>query len=397
MAEQDSLNSELEQKGWRKAFSSHSGTIVFAGLIALGFLIAWVHGGFPSILLPSFIILAIGLLSDLFTAIARSTPKKRAERVEPLKAVFFLIVFFLIFAWMGGALLALLGGPTLNTIFYKVEFPFSEATHVVADSEGSVYVYSTFSKRIQKYNKDGRFEFGWFATNAKFPSVAIDVNDSIYIQAASSLRQYDNSGSLIGDISIEPEGSGWWRFRRNSFIWDLNAKEPERYDEYQQVVKDGDLLPSTELRKTGFKTADGKYYKLTRLWYLFPVVSVERYLSEFEGYILPNPLSLTFTFVFPGFLFYILALIMVWIFEKQARRLARLKRVLVTVAIFIIAGAAIVIGGSVVMFIANALPKSSSMHFWLVPLVVIPYWIAVVITALWAWRSLLERLNRSGL
>jgi hypothetical protein len=64
--------------------------------------------------------------------------------------------------------------------------------------------------------------------------------------------------------------------------------------------------------------------------------------------------------------------------------------------IFIIAAAAIVMGGSVVMIIANSLPKSNPMHFWLVPLVVIPYWITVVIIALWAWRSLLRRLNTSG-
>jgi hypothetical protein len=69
MAKYNSLNSETNRKGWRKHFSSHSGTILFAGLIVLGFLIAWWHGGFPSILLPSFIMLAIGIPVDLISMI----------------------------------------------------------------------------------------------------------------------------------------------------------------------------------------------------------------------------------------------------------------------------------------------------------------------------------------
>jgi hypothetical protein len=67
-----------------------------------------------------------------------------------------------------------------------------------------------------------------------------------------------------------------------------------------------------------------------------------------------------------------------------------------TAVIFVSAAAAIVVGGSVVMFMANALPKSNPMHFWLVPLVAIPYWITVVVAALWAWGTWSERLNNTG-
>ena len=279
-----------------------------------------------------------------------------------------------------------------------MEYPFSEASHVIADSKGSIYVFSRFNKRIQKYNKDRRFQFGWFSGGWKAVEMAIDENDFIYTYAYGLIvRKYDRNGNMIQKVRRSERDEGWWRLKDDFVVWDPNAKKPEQYDEYNKVVKDGDLLPSTELRKTGFKTADTRYYKLTRLWHVFPVVSVKRYLSEFEGYIMPNPLSLPFTFVFPGVLFYAFALFLAWALEKPTERLTKrfLARAAVTAVVFIIAAAAIVMGGSVVMVIANALPKSNPMHFWLVPIVVIPYWIIVVIAALWTWRSLLRRLDKT--
>jgi hypothetical protein len=59
--EEKYFNSGIGKKKWSSRFSSHSGTLVFAGLILVGFIIGWLFGGFPSILLPSFIILAIGI------------------------------------------------------------------------------------------------------------------------------------------------------------------------------------------------------------------------------------------------------------------------------------------------------------------------------------------------
>ena len=394
MEKQNPLNSDIGKKGLGNYLSSHSGTLVFSGLILIGFIIALLFGGFPSILLPSFIILAIGLSVDLLGMIFKSKPKKKSEPMKPLGAVFFLIVFFLIVAWIGGALLALLGGPTLNKIFYKVEFPFSEATHVVADSEGSVYVFSQFNCRIQKYSRDGRFQFGWFATNTKFPSVAIDENDFIYVQAALSLRQYDNNGNLTDDIGIKPEASGWWRFRGNLFIWDPDAKKPEQYDEYNRAVKDGDLLPSTELKKVGYETQNAIYYKLTRLWGVFPVVSVERPMSEFKGWIMPNPLSLTITFVFPGFLFYILALIMAWVFEKHAERFARLKCAILAVVILIISVLVFFAGANLISGIANTLPKGSKLGLFLV-LLLIPYLFIVAWFGMNSWQVVRQRLLKT--
>jgi len=392
--EERSLNCGTSMKGWGDRLSSHSSTLVLSGLILIGLIIAWLFGGFPSILLPSFIILAIGIPVELLSKIFKPTPKKKPEPVKPLKATFIIVVFYLFFAWMTEALLPLLEGPNLNKILYKVEFPFSEATHVVADSEDYVYIFSNFNKRIQKYSKEGRFICGWFPTNCKFPHVAIDENDFIHIHAALSLRKYDDSGKFIDEVGMKPEASGWWRFRENSFIWDPNAKQPEQYDEHNRVVKDGDLLPSTELRKVGFETPDARYYKLTRLWGVFPVVSVKSYPLESEGYIMPNPLSLTFTFVFPGFLFYILALISTWIFEKQAEKLNRLKCALLTVAILIIAVLVIFIGTSLILGIANAQPKGSPLGFWL-GLLVIPYLLIVVCGAAYSWQAVQRRLVKT--
>lgn len=392
MTKQKSLNSDIAKKGLLLRVSSYSGTLVFSGLILIGFIIAWLFGGFPSILLPSFIILAIGLPVDLLGMIFKSKSKKKPEPMSPLRAVFFIIVFFLIVGWFG-AMWSITENPSItDKILKKVEFPFSEASHVVADSEGSVYVFSQFNKRIQKYNKDGKFQFGWFSGGWKGIEMVIDENDFICTYAHSSIiRQYDQNGTMIQKISRSERNGGWWRLKDNFVVWDPDAKEPEQYDEYNKVVKDGDLFPSTESRKIGFKTADARYFKLTRLWHVFPVVSVKRSLSELEGYIMPNPLSLTFTFVFPGYLFYALALIMTWVFEKQTEKYIRLKCALIAIAILMIAIQVFFIGTNLILGIANAQPKGSTLGL-LLGLLVIPYLFIVGFIGMYSWQAVQQRL-----
>jgi hypothetical protein len=222
--------------------------------------------------------------------------------------------------------------------------------------------------------------------------MAIDENDFIYTYAYGYIvRQYDQNGNMIQKVSRSERDGGWWRLKSDFVVWDANAKQPEQHDEYNKVVKDGDLLPWPELRKAGFETPDARYYKLTRLWGVFPVVSVKRYPSESEGYIMPNPLSLAFTFVFPGFLFYILAGIMAWVFEKQAERFTRLKCAVITAAIVIIAILVFFIGTSLILGIANAQPKGSPLGF-LLGLLVIPYLVIVVWGAAYFWRAVQGRL-----
>ena len=317
------LNPESSKKAWRSLFSSLSNTLLFSGSIILGFIIAWRHGGFPSILLLSFIGLALDLPEDIYYIIRKSSPKYNIEALKGLRGFVFVITAYLIVAWLSGALLPLLESPRLNNVLRKVEFPFSEARHVVVDSRDSVYVYSQFNHRIQKYSKEGRFQFGWFASNCN--EMAIDENDFIYTYRDSIIRKYDNNGNLIDEMSRERTGSGWWRFMEDSVIWDPDAEAPRRYDPYDTAVKESDvyntavkepeLMPAYESRKSGFKTKAATYYKLTKLWSLFPVVSVEGQLSKVETHIMPNPLSSAFTFVFPGFLFYILALFVDYVID----------------------------------------------------------------------------------
>jgi hypothetical protein len=396
MSEGKSSGSQTNKRVWRSRLSSHSGTLLVVGIILIGLLIAFSYGGFPSILLPTFLLLVVCIPVDLISVILKLTPNKEPEPVKPLKAVFFLGVFYLIVAWCWNAGLSIIEDPGVaDKLLRKVEFPFSEASHVIVDSEGSIYVFSQFNCRVQKYSTDGRFQFGWFSGGGwKNIEMAIDESDFIYTYASdpytSIVRQYDLNGDMTKKVSRSGRYGGWWRLKSGSVVWDPNTEKPEHYDQYNDVFKDGDLFPSTGTRKTGFRSADGTYYTLRRLWFLFPVVSVEGGLGKVEDYIMPNPLSLTFTFVFPGFLFYILALIMTWVFQKQSERLTKrcLVCILAAAAIFIVGAAAVVIGGSIVMAMANSLPESNPLHFWLVPLVVLPYWIVVGWTAFLVWGRL---------
>ncbi len=401
MSKQNHSSYRTDRRRLINRFSSHSGTIIFLGLVLIGFLISWLFGGFPSVLLPSFLFLAIGITIDLFSTICKSGPKEEpSEHISTFRGILIIVSFYLIFAWCFGMLMPCFQGPNINKILRRVEYPFSEVSHVVADSKGAIYTYSQFNKRVQKYSKYGRFQFGWFGAHPtqKNAAMAIDENDHIYIYWDWIVRKYDSNGNMISEICKSRDDRGWWRLIKGSVVWEPNGREPEQYDEYNKVVKNGDSLPGTELRKSGFKTTDAKYYRFTRLWFLFPVVSVDRYLSRFEHYVMPNPISLIFTFVFPGFLFYAFALFLAWVMEKPAERLKKpfLLKAAITAFILAIAVAAIVIGSKIVISIANVLPASNSLHFWLVPVLVIPYWIIVVVATLWVLRSLLRRLKKSA-
>lgn len=385
MSKQISLNPEAGKKETSKHSFFVLDLILYIGPIALGFLVTWRYGGFPSILLPSFIILAFGLLSLLFATLCNCSFTNKTEPMRPLRAIFYVIAFYLLLTWMLSAGLPLLSSPKLNRLLRKVEFPFSEASHVVADSDGSIYVYSQFNLRIQKYNKYGSFLFGWYASNWKNAEVAIDEKNFIYVYSDYIVRKFDNNGKLVDDILNKSREKGWWRFTTKSIIWDQNVQEPKQYDPYGKetyntAIKINDLLPTRKSSKSGFKNAEGYSYRITKLWHLFPIVSVTSYHSKTVVNIMPNPLSLTFTFVFPGFLFYAIALFFFWALEKSTARLPRqfLYNAVIIVIILIFAFIMLSTGAMIVTTIANSLPKNNPMHFWLIPLTIIPYWIIVI-------------------
>jgi len=313
-------NKSLDVRTKEGKRDSYIGSLVLFGPPVLGFLIAWWHGGFPSILLASFVVILLCIPGEIAKWIYRSAPKKRPERVSPLKAVALIVAFYIIVAWCSSAALGFFQSETVvHKMLRKVEYPFSEATHVIADSKGSVYVYSAFNKRIQKYSKDGRFQFGWLSGGWKHSGMAVDEDDFIYT-CTGNVRKYDCNGNLIDVFErSNTERVGWWRMAGGSIVWDKDASEPVHLTCFT-ALKEGDVLPPMA-EKVDFISPDKTYYELTRLWYVFPAVAVCGDTSTLDHYIHPNPISLAFTFVFPGFFFYIFFLFLMWASEKPSQRL----------------------------------------------------------------------------
>jgi len=374
---------------------SRIASLVLFGPPVIGFLITWWHGGFPSILLVSFLIILLCIPGEILKHICKSAPKIQPERVSPLKAVGLILAFYISIAWFSSAFLGFFQSQNIiHKILRKVEYPFSEAKHVIADSKGSIYVYSQFNKRIQKYSKEGKFQFGWFSGGWRHSGMAIGENDFIYT-FAGNVRKYDCNGNIIDVFNkSNTEEIGWWRMKEDSVIWDKEASEPVHLTCFMSL-KEGDLLPSMT-EKVGFTSPDKTYYKLTRFWHIFPVIAVYSDSSTLECYVSPNPISLAFTFVFPGFLFYMLFLFLMWASEKPAERLKGrfLINVAVGVVCFIATAAVLIFGSKLLIAITNALPENNPLQFWLVPIVVIPYWIIIIIVAFRSWRNIQSRRHK---
>ncbi|MHC4665547.1 MAG: hypothetical protein ACYS9T_06260 [Planctomycetota bacterium] len=317
----------------------------------------------------------------------------------------FRVFIIIVIAWMIGCGVFFLCG--MVTIYFGapswLPLPWSDFDDFVQSSDGKVFVDIGLYSRVLCYDENGTFiascpyRFG----GAKDVGLAVDDHGHVFFRTQHLLYTYDTSWNLLEEAEGEFYSDRHWRLGQDGkpVIATVDVKYPRVPD---RVAKPGELIFSKTYKRTTFTCMDG-----TRL------IRVRNHLNRYstEGelvgqYSEPWLLSI-FTFPWPaalawplGFLFAYIEIRRRFLLKEESNTLNTVRERLlvdtsITAVIFIIAAAAIVIGGSVVMFIANALPKSNPMHLWLVPLVVIPYWIAVVITALWAWRRLLRSLDKT--
>lgn len=291
------------------------GEIAGLVILILGVLVYIIHGGFPSCFL-AFLILSV-LTAILGWTIGWS-PKGKTDSGNPF-------VLFLLAMALAETLLFLfvaIGGADLSRILRKVEFAFSSPRMVVADSEGAVYVLSDTTCRVQKYDRDGRFEVGWgSAHQSKNPGLAIDAADNIYL-LTTACDIYTASGALVKTLTgmgPRPYGYGVWLLDDSGEVTsDQEAPVPEP-PAYAHPLLPGDTFPDAVGRgsyRVGFEAPDGTRYTIRYILGIFPAVEVTRG-SEHVRWICPNVFSLPFGLPFPGLLFYFL-LLGVW--RKGARR-----------------------------------------------------------------------------
>jgi len=319
----------------------------------------------------------------------------------------FRIFIIIVAAWIIGCVAFFLSGPAIMFLGSPswLPLPWSDFDDFVQTPDGKVFVDIRFYQRVLCYDANGEFvaSYPYPPGHPKVTGLAVNEDGHVLFRARNILYIYSSTWDLLEKFEGEDSANMYWRLKENGqpayiksdFVY---PRVPDR------VAIPGEYLFRKEGKRTTFRCMDGS--QLIR-----GINHLKRYTAEGElvGQYSGPRLLWIFTFPFPAFLAWPLAFLFGYIHHRKQFLLKQektstpkkiRKRLLldtsITAMIFIIAAAAIVIGGSVVMFIANSLPKSNPMHFWLVPLVVIPYWITVVIIALRVWRSLLRRLSKSG-
>ena len=316
----------------------------------------------------------------------------------------FRLFIIIVVIWMIGCVTSFLSGPAIIFLGAPswLPLPWSDFDDFVQSPDGKVLVDIKFYNRVLCYGGNGEFiaSYPYPPGKPKVTGLAVNGEGHVFFRARNNLYVYNNSWNLLEKVEGEFSIHRHWRLGEDGkpvyATVDIEApKVPDR------AAKPGEYLFREDSRRTMFTCKDGSRLVRERN-------QLKRYSAEgglIGKYSEPWFLSI-FTFPWPALLAWPIAFLFAYVENRKRFLLGQQKKsdpnkvrkrllldTTVTALFFIITTAAIVMGGSVVMVIANALPKSNPMHFWLVPIVVIPYWIIVIIVAFWTWRSLLRRLG----
>lgn len=114
-------------------------------------------------------------------------------------AVGILINYLCVFSFLSGIACVLLG-PTFPHFASNLCFPLSAPQDLATDKKGRIYVALGFYGRIQVYDRDGEFVYGFFTQTGGGPMrLQIDSNDHLRIAASRTdrLHIYDTNGRLL--------------------------------------------------------------------------------------------------------------------------------------------------------------------------------------------------------
>ncbi|MCK5269392.1 MAG: hypothetical protein KAJ46_01355 [Sedimentisphaerales bacterium] len=319
----------------------------------------------------------------------------------------------MVIIWMVGCFASFLSGICITFLGSPswLPLPWSGFDDFVQSPDGKVFVDIEFYSRVLCYNESGKFlaSYPYPFGNAKDTGLAVDHNGRIFFRTQHWLYIYDVSWNLLEKDEGEFDSSRNWRLDEEGQPVFVLGRQDVSVPNRAAVA--GEYIFSKSYKRSEFTCMNGS--RLVRKDNHLERHSVQgELLATYNG---PRILSL-FTFPWPAFLAWPLAFLFGYAANKKKSFLEQRQEtqcnmttsanipkiltkyllidVVVTAGIFIITAAAIVIGGAVVIAIANALPENNPMQFWLVPIVVIPYWIIVIIVALKSWRLAQSRLRR---
>lgn len=312
------MNQDLSKL--KKILTDRRVSVVAPVLLILYGLPYLLHGGIPSVSLVAFPILPF--CEVRYWAIREEMRKERRKlRIKDLSVIPCVVAglvigngFFCMFANQIGR--------EGDSLLWKVEFPFIIPSRVVADSEGSVYVLDSHG-RIQKYNANGRFQYGFPGSPFQNPVLlVIDENDNVYHHALDGIVKRDPEGNVESVFEMDTN-VGPWDLRlteEGTLIYDEDASEPQDVP-VRRAVRAGEMLDGYYDNfhdQHEFITADGTSYKIEKS--LSPHIRVRKGPWGEVSYIQPS-LIVRFATIHSkgGFLLSLVMGVPCWLFHGLLR------------------------------------------------------------------------------
>jgi len=268
--------------------------------------------------------------------------------------------------------------------------PWSHVQSVVETGEGNIFLDVGFYGRILRYARDGKFVATYpYPENVKNISMLVDQKGHLGV-AGFNFYRFEENGAWTLWAKRKKPGESYWKFNSKGTPILTNIV-PDRSSGVDQgdgatrgsrgfLCADGSMLiPMGVTGSTIVRIKDGKI--------------VDRYVTAWfsRPFTFPWPMGLAWPIVF--FLVYI---------NKKWKKDARIadsaynreKLVFNTIfefILFIIFAIALVVVPVIIVKVANSLSKENMWHIWLVPLVVIPWWVLISYIGLRVWAALHKR------
>lgn len=184
----------------------------------------------------------------------------------------------------------------------KIEFPLSNPLMAVSDSDGNIYIDTGFYCRIQKYDKDGHFLYGFGYGTPGNTELIIDEHNRLYIGTYSSqniLRVFSSDGEKLYDISSPEEDLTSWFLKKGGHVQAIWNNKIVMNDTVMAAREDTYLFTGTRFAGKVFQDMKGNRYIISGNLFC-PSVYRENLNGIKDLTIVPKPLTYLFTIPFPS-------------------------------------------------------------------------------------------------
>ncbi|MEQ8172171.1 MAG: hypothetical protein ABRQ38_25015 [Candidatus Eremiobacterota bacterium] len=268
-----------------------------------------ITGGMSKITVPFFITgIAVIMFADMESlGIVKTFYGQKNSDLDDLKIKnkFLSLIMILSIIW---PLISLSGAliysrfPENFEFLKKIEFPLSNPLMAVSDSDGNIYIDTGFYCRIQKYDKDGHFLYGFDYGTPGNTELIIDEHNRLYIGTYSSqniLRVFSSSGEKLYEISSPEEDITSWFLEKGGHVQSLWNNKIVLNDTVMPVREGSYLFTGTRFAGKIFQDIKGNRYIISRNLFC-PSVYRENLNGIKDLTIVPKPLTYVFTIPFPS-------------------------------------------------------------------------------------------------